>query len=57
MYYAIEVYYFDRKGQQKIKLLEAKTEKGILSKYYNFKDNNDFYRMGRVSPNLVDFEG
>ena len=52
----IQLYYFDKKGEQKFKELKAKTKKGILSKFKKFAEENEIYHIAGVSPQIASDE-
>jgi hypothetical protein len=57
--YIIQFSYFDKKGYQNIKTINAKTHDGIMKKLQKEKEIKDFYMILGVSPNLqnISFEG
>lgn len=54
--YIVQVNYFDRKGEQQEKELQAKTEKGIVSKLKRFSEKYTIYNIPYVTPNLIDYD-
>lgn len=55
--YIIQFSYFDKKGYQNIKTIDAKTFNGIMKKIKKEKETKDFYQILGVSPNLASVKG